>query len=58
MHSDASTTSSEKKIIKRNGTVEPISRVKLTKRLEVLLDGLCKEHINIDAIVTKVIDYS
>lgn len=59
MHTDASSsTITEKKVIKRNGTAQTISREKLTRRLEALLDGLAKEHINIEAIVTKVIDYS
>ena len=58
MQSNATTTTTSKSVTKRDGKIEPMSREKLTKRLEVLLDGLCKEHINVDAIVTKVIDYT
>lgn len=59
MQSEASTTTStEKRVTKRNGELEVLSRDKLKKRLEVLLEGLNTEHLNVEAIVNKVIAYS
>ena len=51
-------SSTEKFVIKRNGSTQPLSKDKLKNRLEKLTFGLASKHIDIDIIVNKVADYS
>ncbi len=49
---------SEKIVIKRDGSQEPLYPEKIRMRLENLLEGLAAEHINLELIINKTVSYA
>ena len=48
----------EKYVIKRDGSQQSVSPLKLKARLEKLMEGLVEKHINLDLIINKTVSYA